>query len=367
MEIIGIICEYNPLHNGHIYHIKKIKELFPESLIILVLNGYFLERGEISILTKEDKTKLALQNGINLVLELPFIYGTQSADTFANIAIKILNNFHVSKIVFGSETDNLEKIKKIANKQLELDYDINVNYYLKQGLNYPTALAKALNMDFNFQPNDLLGISYTKAIIKNKYPITPLTIKRTSDYHDLKSNNEIISASNIREKIKKGENINKYVPKHVNNFIVDINYNKYFELLKYKINTDLNLNQYLDVDEGIEYRLKKYINQANSLEEFINLIKTKRYTYNKLNRMFIHILMSLTKDIPQNLNYIKILGFNQMGQKYLNNLKDLKIPVIVNKDSLQYKYELQASIIYDLINDTNTFAFEIRNKPIILK
>lgn len=367
MEVIGIICEYNPFHNGHLYHIKKIKEMYPDSLIILVLNGYFLERGEISILSKEAKTKIALAHGIDIILELPVIYGTQSADTFASISLKILNNFHVNKIIFGSESNDIEKIKEIANKQLDEEYNKLVKEYLDNGLNYPTALAKALNIDFEFLPNDLLGISYTKAIIQNNYNIEPITIKRTSAYHDTSSNDHIVSASNIREKIKNNEDITKYVPINIKDFINNTNYDNYFRLLKYKINTDNDLNEYLDVDEGIEYRLLEYINKSKNIDEFINNIKTKRYTYNKLNRMFIHILLSFLKTDNVDIEYIKILGFNSNGKKYLNSIKEnLEIPTSINKDSIQYKYELKASIIYDLINNTNTYEFEQRNKPIII-
>ena len=367
MEVIGIICEYNPFHNGHLYHIKKIKEMYSDSLIILVLNGYFLERGEISILSKEAKTKIALAHGIDIILELPVIYGTQSADTFASVALKILNNFHVNKIIFGSESNEIEKIKEIASKQLDEEYNKLVKEYLDNGLNYPTALAKALNIDFEFLPNDLLGISYTKAIIQNNYNIEPITIKRTSAYHDTSSNDHIVSASNIREKIKNNEDITKYVPINIKDFINNTNYDNYFRLLKYKINTDNDLNEYLDVDEGIEYRLLEYINKSKNIDEFINNIKTKRYTYNKLNRMFIHILLSFLKTDNVDIEYIKILGFNSNGKKYLNSIKEnLEIPTSINKDSIQYKYELKASIIYDLINNTNTYEFEQRNKPIII-
>ena len=365
MEIIGIICEYNPFHNGHLHHINKIKEMYPDSLIILILNGYFLERGEISILTKEDKTKIALDNNIDIVLELPFIFGTQSADTFANISLKILNNFHITKLIFGSESNDPEKLKQIAELQLTNSYDETVKMHLDKGLNYPTALAKALNIDFEFLPNDLLGISYTKTIIKNNYPITIETIKRTNSYHDKASNDNIVSASNIREKLKTKEDITKYIPANIEDKIININYQNYFKLLKYKINTDKYLDKYLDVDEGIEYRLQKFINNSTSLDEFINKIKTKRYTYNKLNRMFIHILTSLGKENHKKLEYIKILGFKKKGQNYLNKLTDLEIPIIINKKSNQYKYELKASIIYDLINDTNTYQFELKNKPVI--
>ena len=367
MEIIGIVCEYNPFHNGHLYHINKIKELYPNSLIILVLNGLFLERGEISILSKEDKTKIALDYGVDIVLELPVIYGTQSADIFANTAIKILNNFHVNKLIIGSECNDSNILNKIADKELNDEgFDLIVKENLEKGDNYPTSLAKALNIDFEFKPNDLLGISYAKSILKNKFPINLITIKRTNDYHDTRSNDEIISAQNIREKLNQNVNVSKYLPKNVKNRIIYIDKNKLFLLLKYKINIE-DLTNILDVDEGIEYRLRKYINKTNDLNEFINLIKTKRYTYNRINRLLIHILLNIPKNINAlSLDYIKILGINNKGKNYLNTIKKrIIIPTKINTSSLIYKYELQASIIYDLINNTNTYNFELKNKPII--
>ena len=367
MEVIGLICEYNPFHNGHVYHINKIKELYPDSLIILVLNGYFLERGEISIITKKDKTKIALEYGVDIVLELPFIFGTQSADTFADISIKILNNFHVNRIIFGSESNDIELITNIAKKQLKKDYDIKVKEYMNKGVNYPTALAKALDIDFEFTPNDLLGISYVKAIITNKYNIISEVIKRTNDYHDIESNDYIISASNIREKINNNIPINEYVPKITTNSIIKPCKYKLWTLLKYKINTTDYLENILDVDEGIENRLKKIVNKCNSYNEFVESIKTKRYTYNKINRMLLHILIDLKKkDNIKKLDYIKILGLSKHGKKYLNSIKDsLVISTQVNKKSIIYNFELKASIIYDLICSTNTLEFELKNKPII--
>ena len=141
IKTIGIIAEYNPFHNGHLKHLKEIKKLEKDSLIILVLNGYFLQRGEISLLTKEDKTKIALDNGIDLVVELPFIYGTQSADIFALNAIKILDSMSVDEIIFGSESNNIELLDKIANIELyDEDYQILLKKYLNTGDNYPTAI-----------------------------------------------------------------------------------------------------------------------------------------------------------------------------------------------------------------------------------
>lgn len=366
MEIIGIICEYNPFHNGHLLHIRKIKELYPNSLIILVLNGYFLERGDISCLTKEDKTTIVLNHDVDLVLELPVIFGTQSADIFANTAINILNFFKVNKIVFGSECNDISLLETITDYILNDEYQNNVKMLLKSGINYPTALAKAIPTTFDFNnPNDLLAISYIKAIKKNNFSIKPITIKRTNDYHDIYSNADIISATNIRHKLKENISISNYLPKDVENKLIKTNYDLFFKLVKHKILTTPHLEQFLTVDEGIENRLIKCIQRCNSLEEFVSRIKTKRYTYNKINRMLIHILLGITKEDNKNakLDYIKVLGFNEKGQNYLQSIKK-DINTIVLKDSIIYKYELVASAIFDLIQNTNTYSFEIQNKPI---
>ena len=371
MEAVGIICEYNPLHNGHIYHIKQVKKLFPGKAIILVLNGYFLERGEVSVLSKENKTKLALIYGVDLVVELPFIFGTQSADIFAEAAIKILGYLNCSYLVFGSESDNIEILEKVALTQDTPEYNEKVKELLKTGINYPTALAKALDIKEDiFNPNDLLGISYIKAINKNKLNIKPITIKRTSNYHSTTEESNIISASNIRVKIKENKDISKYVPRKTLKLIENISLEDLFPYIKYKILTDNDLSKYLTVDEGIENRLKEKIIESNSLEELIMSIKTKRYTYNKISRMLVHILTSLPKEINKlaSIEYIKILGFNKVGRAYLHELKeDLEISLVPIPNSLQYKYEILASEIYSLISKNKILAYEKSNKPLFFE
>ncbi len=367
MEIIGILCEYNPFHNGHLYHLQKIKEMYPDALIILVLNGYFLERGEISLISKEEKTKLVLYFGVDIVVELPVLYGTQSADIFASKALEILNTFHITKFIFGSELNNIEKLKQIVSKIEQKEYQEKVQTLLKEGLNYPTALAKAIECDIDFNhPNDLLAISYLKAIQKNHYPIEPISIKRTSNYHDLESTEDIISASNIRNKIKNKEEISKYVPSIVLSHIQEYNEDIYFKLLKAKILTTPHLENFLTVDEGIENRLVEGMQKSHNYQEFIEYVKTKRYTYNKINRMCIHILLGIRKqENVQVLSYIKILGFSKKGQTYIKSLKEeLNSITKINKDSIIYKTEIKASILYDLIMNTNTYSFEVQNKPI---
>jgi len=371
MKTVGIICEYNPFHNGHLYHLQKVKELFPDSIIILILNGYFLERGEVSIISKKNKTNIALLEGIDIVVELPFVYGTQSADVFANASITMLEKLECEYVVFGSECNNLDILHKITDYTINNsdEYNEKVKTYLNEGLNYPTALAKAIDIDFTFNPNDLLGISYLKSIKLNKYNIKPITIKRTNDYLDTTSNDEIISASNIRKKIIDNIDISKFVPKTTLPFIKNISLNDFYKTIKYKIITEKDLSIYLDVDEGIEHRLKKVVNECNNIDELIEKTKSKRYTYNKIRRMLTHILIGFTKEDNYNLtfDYIKILGFNTNGKKHLNKIKkNLTIPTTPSKKSLTYQYELKAAAIYDLVTQEDNLEFEASNKPIKL-
>lgn len=371
MNAVGIIAEYNPFHNGHLYHINKVKEMFPDSPIVLVLNGYFLERGDVSVLSKEDKTRIALENGVDIVLELPFVYGSQSADTFADASICLLEKLNVTDIVFGSEMDNIELLRNAAETQLyNKNYQKKVKDFIDKGINYPTALAKALDIKDNiFNPNDLLGISYIKAIMSHEFMITPHTIKRTNDYHDTEMDEEIVSATNIRKRIKNGEDISKYVPGDVDMCIGTIDYNKLYELLKYKILTDDDLSKYVTVDEGIENRLIEGINSCDNLDDLIEFVKTKRYTYNKIKRMLVHILLGFTKEdnYNKNIDYIKVLGFSYIGKNHLNAFrKELKGTLGIKHDSIMYKYEMRAAHIYSLLTDDDVLEYEKRNKPIYL-
>ena len=336
MHKIGIICEYNPFHNGHLYQIKKIKETYKDSLIIVCLSSCFMQRGEASILNKWDKTRLAIESGVDLVLELPFAFATQYQDIFAKGALTILNHLKIDTLVFGSECNDIELLKNLASIQLKDDgYNHLVKRYLDLGLNYPTSLSKALfdisgvKLD---KPNDLLALAYVKEIIKNNYDIEPFSIRRTSDYHNSNLDSDIVSASTIRKLLKDGVNVNNYLPYNIYDYLSEIDEDKYFALLKYQIINNVDcLDKFQTVDEGIENRIIKYINMVNSKEELILKVKSKRYTYNKINRMFTHILTNFTKEDAKNLEieYLRVLGFNTRGKNYLNKIKkDIGIPII---------------------------------------
>ena len=365
---IGIICEYNPFHNGHLYHLEKIKEKYPSSTIVLVLSGNFTQRGEISIINKWDKTKLALNYGVDLVVELPFIYATQGADIFAKGSINILKELKVDILIFGSESNDIDTLYNLANAQINnKEYEKLVKTYLDKGENYPTAMSKALKSITSItidKPNDLLGLSYIKEIIKQKAPIKVETIKRTNDFHNKELTNSITSATSIREGLKNYNDISKFVPKETNKYINN-NYNmyinNYFKYLKYKIISETkDISKYQTVDEGIENRILKYINKSNTLDELIEFRKTKRYTYNKLSRMFTHILTSLTKEEAKNikLEYIRLLGFNNKGKSHLNKIKkDISIPLITKQEKKYnelLKLDNKIDNIYNLITESNS-------------
>ena len=185
MKAIGIIAEYNPFHNGHLYHLNTIKEQYKDYKIVLILNGNFTERGDVSIIDKWKRTEIALKEGIDLVIELPFPFATQSADYFSYGAITLLEYLNVEKVVFGSESDNIEDLKLIAKTQLDNEeFDKLVKIYSKFGYNYPTALSLALE-DLTGKkittPNDLLGISYIKTILK--YVTQDLTCVTMFNYY----------------------------------------------------------------------------------------------------------------------------------------------------------------------------------------
>lgn len=366
MKAVGIVAEYNPFTNGHLYHMNTIKEKYPDYAIVVVMNGHFTQRGDVSIIDKWKRCEIALKCGADIVVELPFPFATQSADFFADGAIGILEKLKVEKVIFGSECNQIEDLKTIAEIQIDND-DLEklTKVYSKLGENYPTALSKSI-YDLTGKkietPNDLLGISYIKTILKNHYHIYPEIIQRTNQYHSLKDG----SASSVREKIKKNEPITEFVPEIEIPYLTDFHFlDDYFSLLKYKVITNHDLSIYQSVEEGIEFALKREIIHSNSFDELIHAIKSKRYTYNKIKRMLIHILCDFTKEKANNMkaiSYIRLLGLSTKGKKYLNQIKkEMDVPIISKvtreKDPM-LEYEIELTKIYDIPSSHKTLDQE---------
>ena len=373
MQVIGIVTEYNPFHNGHLYQIKKIKEMYPNSVIIVAMSGNYTMRGEINVLDKWNKTNIAINNGIDIVLEIPFIYSNQSSDIFSYAALKMLNEFKIEKLVFGSETNNIDLLSLASSVQIDnKKFDSLVKDYMNKGYNYPSSIGKSIYELTGIkikESNDILGVSYIKEILKNKYNIKPISIKRTNNFKTNTKKSNIISAYEIREFLNKNESIKEYVPNNVTPYIKKVDYEKLFNLIKYKVISEKNsLNKYHLIDEGIENRIYEGVIKCDNYDDLVKYISNKRVTINKVNRILINIFVGLTKEEASNkeLSYIKILGLSKNGKKYYSKIKkDINIKAYTKFEKDIMNTELKTSYLYSIItNDKSIFNSEIINHTI---
>ena len=337
-NVIGLIVEYNPFHNGHLHHIQEIDRLFEDNIKIAVMSGDFVQRGEPSLINKFEKTKIALSQGIDIVIELPAFYSTQSAEIFAKGSVNLLNKLSCSHIVFGSESNDLDKLKRIATISLTKEFELSLREFLAEGFSYPTAFSKAL-FDEKLGSNDILAMEYLKAIKVINPKIEACSIKRekTGYYDDEKDN--FSSATYIRKILldcneKKEDKLNK-----IKNLVPEFSYkileknfgvfsclSDFYDLIKYNIIKNYSeLKNIQDLEVGLENRLYKYSLENLSFENFFNEVLTKRITISRLQRILLHSLFGLTKTITEKIKnevpFVKILGFSERGQEYLNYLK----------------------------------------------
>ena len=337
-NVIGLIVEYNPFHNGHLHHIQEIDRLFEDNIKIAVMSGDYVQRGEPSLINKFEKTKIALSQGVDIVIELPAFYSTQSAEIFAKGSINLLNKLSCSHIVFGSESNDLEKLKRIATISMTKEFELSLREFLAEGLSYPTAFSKAL-FDEKLGSNDILALEYLKAIKAINPKIEAYCIKREkTGYYDEEKDN-FASATHIRKILldynkKKEDKLNK-----IKNLVPEFSYkileenfgvfsclSDFYDLIKYNIiKNHSNLKNIQDLEVGLENRLYKYSLENSNFDEFFNNILTKRLTISRLQRILLHSLFNLTETITEKVKnkipFVKILGFSTKGQEYLNYLK----------------------------------------------
>ena len=339
-NVIGLIVEYNPFHNGHLHHIQEIDRLFEDNIKIAVMSGDFVQRGEPSLINKFEKTKIALSQGIDIVIELPAFYSTQSAEIFAKGSVNLLNKLSCSHIVFGSESNDLDKLKRIATISLTKEFELSLREFLAEGFSYPTAFSKAL-FDEKLGSNDILAMEYLKAIKVINPKIEACSIKREkTGYYDNEKDN-FSSATYIRKILldcnkKKEDKLNK-----IKNLVPEFSYkileenfgvfsclSNFYDLIKYNIIKNYSeLKNIQDLEVGLENRLYKYSLENLSFEDFFNEVLTKRITISRLQRILLHSLFNLTENITEKVKnevpFVKILGFSTRGQEYLNYQKKL--------------------------------------------
>ena len=360
-KVLGIIAEYNPFHNGHLYHLKESKKATGAEYTVAIISGNFTQRGSTSIIDKWKKTEMALQNGVDLIIELPVLYSISSSENFAEGSIKILNSLGIIDFLsFGSETSDIKILNNFANILYDepKEYKKILSNYLDTGLSFPKARENALleyiknfeDVNTNFDnyknilssPNNILGIEYLKALKKYKSSIKPVCIKRSiADYNssDISINTSIASATAIRELIKNKNfnTIKTVIPEKsysiladcINSgcIIPDLNcFEKeiIYVLRKMSIEEIANLP---DVSEGLEFLIKKAVNSCNTLTELLNTIKSKRYTITRLQRILLYALLDISKkdmELSKEVDspYIRVLGFNDNGKKLISKIMD---------------------------------------------
>ena len=396
MKAVGLVTEYNPFHNGHLYHLNKAMELTGADISVAVMSGDFVQRGELAVLDKYTRASMALNSGVNLVVELPVNYAVSSAESFAAGALKVLDYIKADSIAFGSESGNIERLSKLAHILCDNEDTLykEISKYTANGISYAAARQKVVEKLTDkdtaamlTSSNNILAVEYLKAIIKNNYAIKPYTIKRQGDsYNDTDIRSEYASATALRGNLK-ADNISKYIPVKAGlilssntNYIYpdDITEALFTRLLgilfasSYDKNVFIeNVMQYPDVNKEIAGRLYKSAmdmitrtvqqrsesedNGAFSFGSLCEHIKTKEVPLSRIKRALVRITLGLDKKHMEkysNAPYIRVLGFDKKGQEYLSYIrKTVEVPLITK--TADYKEmlldDIHAANIYNMI------------------
>ena len=371
MKTMAVICEYNPFHNGHKYQLIEHKKELMADAVICLMSGSFVQRGAPAVYDKWTRAVDAIENGADLVLELPVVYSAQSAQRFAQGAVKLLDKLGVvDYLSFGSECGNIEELIKCADIIDSDDFNMHIQKKLKSGLSYPLARTEVLLENYPHidkclidSPNNILSIEYLNALKNINSKIIPKTIKRNFDF---------LSASTIREKLSKGENVDELIPGQIHK-IYDIKTFDSLVLYNFRKASLEALHQICDMSEGLEHKFKKALQSVSSCDDLAESVKSKRYTRTRIDRIVVNSLLEITdrhtKSEPQ---YARVLAFNSTGQKLLSAMKKASsIPVITKvadakPDNDQFKEMLEKDIlatdIYSIITN-NDLGLDFKTSP----
>ena len=361
--VLGIIAEYNPFHNGHLYHLLKSKELTKDNYVVAVIGGNFTQRGEPSIVDKWVKCEMAMASGVDLVLELPTLYSISSAENFADGSVKLLDSLGiVDHLSFGAECQELNKLNMIANTLYEEPKEFKnlLSMELSKGISFPKAREKALISYLNdkdlihilSEPNNILGIEYLKSLKKHRSKIKPVLLPRKSSGH-LTSDytGEICSSTAIRNMIRTNNIKNlkdALTPSSYTILTEELSkghcvkdFSQFEKICFYNLRKkDIQeIKEIQDVNEGLENLIKKAALSCNSEKEFINIVSSKRYTETRIKRILLYSLLDITKkemEISKKVTpYARVLGFNEKGKYLLSKINkanpNLKVITSVKK------------------------------------
>ena len=363
MNHIGIIAEYNPFHNGHLYQIKQIKELFPEKKIIVMMSGNYVQRGEPAVFSKSVRVRSALISGADLVFELPAVFSYSSSEYFARAGVLALSKTGIiDTLCFGAENDDIKILDQIADILLNEpdNYRIELKKHLTSGLSFPKARSLALKNTFPYEnyhdiidkPNNILAIEYIKAIKQYHLNITPHIIKRFgNDHNDMALQDNYSSASSIRSALKNAiQNNNRnyllsvknQIPQDIFEYLASEKYARpvfsddFTSLLQYKLLSEKNhLNKYYEVSDYIENSIKNKDFFPYSYDELINILGGKHITNTRIKRCLLNILLNKNNDLVSHtinngyLSYLQLLGFRKECSYLIKDIqKNCNLPII---------------------------------------
>lgn len=389
MKTVAIICEYNPLHKGHVYHINHTREYTKCHGIVCLMSGNFMQRGIPALIDKWKRAEIAIKSGADLVIELPSIFSVASAEFFAKGAIDILDSIGVvDYISFGSESGDIKLIKELAIILSEepMEYKESLKGYLNKGIPFAKAKAESLKDYISFKDsslassskltsllqssNNILALEYCKALYKNNSKIKPITLIRLGDnYNETTLTSNFASATAIRDALKSKDvySIKDYVPESTFQELIKLSNNNYkfifedsmFPYLKYKLMLNKDLQKLPDVSEGLDNRIYNAINNSNNIQELILKSKTKRYTYTRISRILCQYfsgfeeydISSLRKSAP---SYVRILAFNHIGREIIKEIKNISSMELVNKIpkniSTMLELDIKTTKAYSILN-----------------
>ena len=343
MKTIGIICEYNPFHNGHAHQLHTLAQLHPDALRICIMSGSFVQRGEPAIFSKFDRARWAILGGADIVIELPTLYSTGSAQLFGTGAIRMVKALDIDALSFGSETADLDALVDIAKRMDCESTQEQLRTYIKEGMSYGVAFRKALDTEILNTPNALLGLEYIRAGLAYNVKLEYIPILRSSNHHEETIGTELPSGTALRQLITSTGNLSSQLQSTIPPSIASdmtqviengnyVNYNRYHDMVHSlsRRTAPKELEKFGDFSEGIEHLWSKAAQQS-SWAAAIEEIKSKRYTYARLQRMGAYLTLGITKDVLQNAmeegpQYARLLAFNDRGRQWLRN--EYEIPLI---------------------------------------
>lgn len=377
MKACGIVAEYNPFHNGHLWHIEQAKQKSSADVMVIVMSGNFLQRGEPAIVDKWSRTEMALEAGADLVVELPTSFAVQPADFFARGAVSILHALNCSVMSFGIENGTADSFKKAGSwfHAYREDIDRQMDHTKNQGISYPAQMQQviqSLQPPFSFDlssPNNQLGFAYARENAAYKHPMDILTVPRkSSGYHDSSLHEgTIASATAIRHSLihdgkEKGlQKVASFLPETTSRILETkplLHWESFWPLLHYQLTVSSigQLGSVYQMTEGIEHRIKKKMENSSSFQEFLSQLKTKRYTWTRLQRLMVYTLLQLPdhqmKEEMKTIRASRVLGFSNKGQAYLNQEKNkLSVPLVSNinqRTKEAVEIDIKAGKIYRL-------------------